>query len=196
MTSVFSNLSTIRTSNERLLELFIVRQREQLPTIHTIGDIFLHAASEFRSIYAEYLSRILGAEKELEEATAEFPELKVFLERAAHTPEARGRDLKRFLNRPAAQYVFMQISLLLACRQRSHSRRYPFLVHPAGSNDTTSSSPPSSPRHLATRSTRSSAEKRTTRSLSSLSRESCSASRLEMEEDPMSIRAGTTSSRR
>lgn len=31
------------------------------------------------------------------------PELRTFVERAAHTPEARGRDLKRFLGRPAAQ---------------------------------------------------------------------------------------------
>lgn len=34
---------------------------------------------------------------------AAFPELRTFVERAAHTPEARGRDLKRFLGRPAAQ---------------------------------------------------------------------------------------------
>lgn len=50
-----------------------------------------------------------GAEKALDEAMAEFPELKVFVERASHTPEARGRDLKRFLNRPAAQYVRTEI---------------------------------------------------------------------------------------
>lgn len=32
---VFTNISAIRAANERLLELFIVRQREQAPTVST-----------------------------------------------------------------------------------------------------------------------------------------------------------------
>lgn len=100
---VFGNIQDIRLSNERLIELFIVRQREQRPTIESIGDIFLHAAAEFRPIYAEYLSKVPSAESFLDATMETFPRLRTLVERASHTPEARGRDLKKFLSRPLTQ---------------------------------------------------------------------------------------------
>lgn len=100
---VFTNLSALRLANERLLDLFNERQREQYPVIEMIGDVFLIIPAQFRSLYAEYLSKLPHAEQAVDAAAEKFPELRTFIERASHTPEARGRDLKRFLNRPFAQ---------------------------------------------------------------------------------------------
>lgn len=100
---VFTNLSALRLANERLLDLFNERQREQYPIIEMIGDVFLVIPQNFRTLYAEYLSSLPHAEQALDQATERFPELRTFIERASHTPDARGRDLKRFLGRPVAQ---------------------------------------------------------------------------------------------
>lgn len=123
---VFGNITELRKANERLSELFQVRQRESgrvvsclillfshwtilvadlliLLQIENIGDILLHAVSEYEGLYPEYLSRLSSAETALDTALATFPELRILLEKAAKDPETRGRDLRRFLARPQAQ---------------------------------------------------------------------------------------------
>ena len=57
-----------------------VRQREEAPVIHGIGDIFLDAATEFRLAYPAYLGNIPRSEKRLKEEMEHNAELRRFLE--------------------------------------------------------------------------------------------------------------------
>jgi hypothetical protein len=57
-----------------------VRQREQAPIIQSVGDIFLDAATTFRSVYPNYVGRWPMAEKRLKEEMEQNPEFRLFLE--------------------------------------------------------------------------------------------------------------------
>jgi len=57
-----------------------VRQREQGEVISSIGDIFVNAATEFRSAYSTYMGRLPGAEKRLKEEMEANNDLRVFFE--------------------------------------------------------------------------------------------------------------------
>ena len=80
MEEVFHNILDIRDVNRRLLEVMDVRQREQKPIIHRIGDVFLTAATDFRVVYAEYVGNLPVAEKRLKDEMERNAELRRFLE--------------------------------------------------------------------------------------------------------------------
>lgn len=71
---VFGNISELRQCNRRLLDVLSVRQREQQPVIQRIGDVFLNAAADFRTVYPVYVGHLPVAEKRIkeEESNAEF----------------------------------------------------------------------------------------------------------------------------
>ena len=77
---IFSNILEVRECHRRLLEVMYVRQREQAPIIQSVGDIFLDAATEFRSVYPTYVGRFPMADKRLREEMEQNPELRIFLE--------------------------------------------------------------------------------------------------------------------
>jgi hypothetical protein len=77
---IFSNILEVRECHRRLLEVMYVRQREQAPVIQSVGDIFLDAATEFRSVYPNYVGRWPMAEKRLKEEMEQNPEFRLFLE--------------------------------------------------------------------------------------------------------------------
>lgn len=77
---MFSNILEVRECHHRLLEVMHVRQREQAPVIQSVGDIFLDAATEFRSVYSNYVGRWPMAEKRLKEEMEQNPEFRLFLE--------------------------------------------------------------------------------------------------------------------
>lgn len=77
---VFGNILDIRECNRRLLEVMYVRQREQAPVVHGIGDIFLEAATEFRLAYPIYLGNLPLAEKRSKDEMEHNAELRRFLE--------------------------------------------------------------------------------------------------------------------
>lgn len=57
-----------------------VRQREQSPIIHGIGDIFLNAATEFRLAYPNYVGHYPLAEKRMKDELEHNNEFRRFLE--------------------------------------------------------------------------------------------------------------------
>lgn len=57
-----------------------VRQREQAPVIHGIGDIFLDAATEFRLAYPIYVGHLPVAEKRVKDELDHNAEFRRFLE--------------------------------------------------------------------------------------------------------------------
>ena len=77
---VFHNILDLRECNRRLLEVLYVRQREEAPVIHGVGDIFLEAATEFRLAYPAYLGHLPLAEKRLKEEIERNAEFRRFLE--------------------------------------------------------------------------------------------------------------------
>lgn len=77
---IFGNILDLRECNRRLLEVLIVRQREEGPVILRIGDIFLEAAMEFKYAYPEYLGHYPISEKRLAEAIESNPAFNAFLE--------------------------------------------------------------------------------------------------------------------
>lgn len=77
---VFGNILDLRECNRRLLEAMYVRQREQSPIIHGIGDIFLEAATEFRLAYPNYVGHFPLAEKRMKDELEHNAEFRRFLE--------------------------------------------------------------------------------------------------------------------
>lgn len=77
---VFGNILDLRECNRRLLEVMYVRQREQAPVIHGIGDIFLDAATEFRLAYPSYVGHLPVAEKRVKDETERNAEFRRFVE--------------------------------------------------------------------------------------------------------------------
>jgi hypothetical protein len=77
---VFGNISELRQCNRRLLDVLSVRQREQQPVIQRIGDVFLNAAADFRSVYPVYVGHLPVAEKRIKEETETNAEFRRFLE--------------------------------------------------------------------------------------------------------------------
>lgn len=77
---VFGNILEIRECNRRLLEVMYVRQREQHPVIQSIGDIFLDAATEFRTVYPEYVGQHPLAEKRMKEELEHNTDFRLFVE--------------------------------------------------------------------------------------------------------------------
>ena len=58
---VFANLDELRTHSGRLIGAFLVRQREQNPVVHSIGDIILDAALEWGQAYMDYAeAQVMG----------------------------------------------------------------------------------------------------------------------------------------
>lgn len=77
---VFGNILDLRECNRNLLEMMYVRQREQGEVISKIGDIFLHAATEFRLAYPAYMGQLPGADKRLKGEMEANGAFRVFLE--------------------------------------------------------------------------------------------------------------------
>lgn len=77
---VFSNILQLRESNHQLLDCLYIRQREQGLIVQTIGDIFLTAATEFRTVYPFYIGRHPLAERRLKEELEQNPEFRLFIE--------------------------------------------------------------------------------------------------------------------
>jgi hypothetical protein len=77
---VFHNIFHLRECNRRLLDVLLVRQREQYPFIERIGDVFLEAATEFRMMYPEYVGHHPIAEKRVKEELERNAEFRVFIE--------------------------------------------------------------------------------------------------------------------
>ena len=77
---VFGNILDLRECNRHLLEVLNVRQREQAPIIHGIGDIFLDAATEFRLAYPIYIGHFPIAEKRMRDEVENNPTFRLFLE--------------------------------------------------------------------------------------------------------------------
>ena len=77
---VFGNILDLRECNRRLLEVLNIRRREQAPIIHEIGDIFLEAATKFRSAYVTYIGHLWAAEKRMSNETETNPTFRLFLE--------------------------------------------------------------------------------------------------------------------
>lgn len=97
---VFGNFYELRQCNKRLLDVMLVRQREQGPIIQRIGDIFLQAAAEFRMVYPTYVGNLPVAEKRIKEEAENNAEFRRFLEQSARV-DARGLDMKHFIYRPS-----------------------------------------------------------------------------------------------
>ncbi|KAF8202439.1 CNH domain-containing protein [Pholiota molesta] len=103
---IFGNILDLRECNRRLLEVMYVRQREEGPIILRIGDIFLHAAAEFRLAYPTYIGHYPISEKRLKEEVDTNNAFKLFLEQCSRQQTSRAGDspkldLKAFLNRPS-----------------------------------------------------------------------------------------------
>ena len=77
---MFGNILDLRECNKHLLEMLYVRQREQAPVIHGIGDIFLDAATEFRLAYPIYVGHLPVGEKRMKDEIEHNAEFKRFLE--------------------------------------------------------------------------------------------------------------------
>ncbi|KAH9951090.1 Dbl-like domain-containing protein [Amylocystis lapponica] len=120
---VFGNVLDLRECNRRLLEVMYVRQREQAPIIHGIGDIFLEAATEFRLAYPIYVGHLPVAEKRVKDESERNAEFRLFLEQCSRHQDAHRFDLKHFLSRPS-----------------EHLQKYPVLLE-AICNETTDGNP-------------------------------------------------------
>jgi hypothetical protein len=81
---VFGNILDLRECNRHLLETLYVRQREQAPIIHGIGDIFLDAATEFRLAYPIYIGHFPITEKRMKDEIENNPAFRLFLEVREH----------------------------------------------------------------------------------------------------------------
>ncbi len=77
---VFGNILELLECNRRLLEVLYVRQREQHPVIQNVGDIFLEAATEFRTVYPAYVGHHPLAEKRMKDELENNPEFRLFIE--------------------------------------------------------------------------------------------------------------------
>lgn len=102
---VFGNILDLRECNRHLLEVLYVRQREQAPIIHGIGDIFLGTAAEFRLAYPTYIGHFPIAEKRMRDEIENNSTFRLFLEQCSRQSSRPGEvlrlDLKHFLNRPS-----------------------------------------------------------------------------------------------
>ncbi|THH28375.1 hypothetical protein EUX98_g5825 [Antrodiella citrinella] len=114
---VFGNILDLRECNRRLLEVMYVRQREQAPIIHGIGDIFLDAATEFRLAYPIYVGHLPVAEKRVKDEVDHNADFRRFLEQAARSPDARRLELKHFLNRPSEHLQKYPVTLEAICNE-------------------------------------------------------------------------------
>ena len=76
----FGNILDLRECNRRFLEVMYVRQREEGPVIKRIGDVFLTAAAEFRTVYPIYVGHLPVAEKRIKDESESNAEFKRFLE--------------------------------------------------------------------------------------------------------------------
>ncbi|KAJ3511512.1 hypothetical protein NMY22_g15624 [Coprinellus aureogranulatus] len=101
---VFGNIVDLRDCNRRLLEVMYVRQREEAPIVKTIGDIFLHVATEFRQYYPHYIGHLHLAEKRLKEELDSNANFRLFIEKCERSLAGHGGDnrldLRKYLNRP------------------------------------------------------------------------------------------------
>lgn len=96
---MFGNILDLRECSRHLLEALDVQQREQDETISKIGDIFLNAATKFRSPYLGYIRQVPGVEKRLKEAMENDPFFITWYPR--HPDNAGEMKLKDWLNRPS-----------------------------------------------------------------------------------------------
>ncbi|KAI0035294.1 Dbl-like domain-containing protein [Vararia minispora EC-137] len=108
---VFGNLSAVRDSNCRLLDMMNVRQREHALVIKRIGDVLLEAATEFRLVYPTYIAHVPIAEKRLKDEVEKNLAFRLLLDQCQRRPEARRIDLKTFLNRPVEHLQKYEITL-------------------------------------------------------------------------------------
>lgn len=77
---VFGNILDLRECNRHLLKTMTKRQGEEGGVIFRIGDAFLDAATEFRSVYPVYIWQMQGAERRLKEEIENNGALRMFLE--------------------------------------------------------------------------------------------------------------------
>ncbi|KIM21778.1 hypothetical protein M408DRAFT_80040, partial [Serendipita vermifera MAFF 305830] len=97
---VFGNFFELRQRNRELLNVILVRQREQVPIIQRIGDIFLGAAAEFRMVYPTYIGNLPFAEIRIKEEAETNVNFKRFLEQSSRQA-GRALDMKYFICRPS-----------------------------------------------------------------------------------------------
>lgn len=77
---LFGNVLEIRRASRRLIDNFAIRLREQSPLILTVGDILLEAATDFRSLYPEYMDNLTHADHILTTACEENRQFGAWLE--------------------------------------------------------------------------------------------------------------------
>jgi len=97
---LFGNVLEIRRASRRLIDNFAIRLREQSPLILTVGDIILEAATDFRSLYPEYMDNLTHADQLLTTTCEENRQFGAWLERVSHGGDHRW-DLRYLLKRPA-----------------------------------------------------------------------------------------------
>ncbi|ORX37372.1 Dbl homology domain-containing protein [Kockovaella imperatae] len=101
---VFSNEAEIREASGRLLDHFTIREREsaQPGLIPFVGDIFLQAAADFRSIYPEYTGNLPHAENVLRQEMEDNADFRFFCDRIVRENDGR-RHIKYLITRPSDQ---------------------------------------------------------------------------------------------
>lgn len=98
--TLFGNILEIRRASRALLDNFAIHLREQGPLVQTVGDIFLEAAIEFRSLYPSYTDNLPKAEALLSQALEENRPFAHWVAEVSNGPDRR-HDLRYLLKRPA-----------------------------------------------------------------------------------------------
>lgn len=97
---IFGNVLEIRRAARRLIDNYAIRLREQSPLIHTVGDILLEAAVDFRSLYPQYTENVTRAEQLLTTTVEENKAFGDWLDQVSHVGD-HVWDLRYLLKRPA-----------------------------------------------------------------------------------------------
>jgi hypothetical protein len=98
---LFGNIVDIRRASRRLLDNYSIRLREQFPLIETVGDILLEAATDFRSLYPDYMDNLTTADELLTKTLAESPQFSDWYDRVSRQGSHRW-DLRYLLKRPSS----------------------------------------------------------------------------------------------
>jgi hypothetical protein len=98
---LFSNIVEIRRSSRALLDNFAIHLREQGPLVQNVGDIFLEAAIEFRSLYPTYTDNLPKAETLLNKLLEEHRPFAHWMMEVSSGTQDRRLDLRYLLKRPA-----------------------------------------------------------------------------------------------
>lgn len=99
--TLFSNMLEIRRASRSLLEIFAICLRDQGPLVETVGDIFLEAGVNFRSLYPSYTDNLPKAEALLSQALDENRPFAYWIAEVSKNGSERRHDLRYLLKRPA-----------------------------------------------------------------------------------------------